>query len=950
MRLSFVLIGFLGLFSHLSFAQGTLRGTVIDDITGEAVSFADVLIESTGEGTSTDLDGTFSFSLSPGTYEITVSFLGYSDMKIQNVIIKHGEVNALGEVRMKEESEVLEEVVVEAEVIRNNEEGLLTIQRKSANVVDGISARAISRSGDANVAAAIKRVTGVSIEGGKHVYVRGLGDRYTKTLLNGMAIPGLDPDKNSVQMDIFPTNLLNNVLVFKTFTPDLPGDFTGGTVDIETKDFPEKETFVIGVNLGFKPNMHFKNNYLTYDASPMDRFGFGKNSRALPFGYNEWIPSEVDARSNLALGEKLESMTRAFSGEMATRQEANFMDYALSASYGNQVNKENWDLGYTFAVNYRQGTEFYEDAIFNSYQKETDPTAYNLTLMSNDVASYGQQSVLWSALASGALKSGGNKFKFGVFHSQNGVSKAADIRTEIGDDNPATLIKDNLEYQQRSVTNVILGGKHAIDKWTLEWKVSPTLSKIDEPDIRYTAYEYFPEEDRFALSGGVGAEVSRAFRFLEEYNVSTRFDTKYDFEMFGRKANMKMGLSQTYKARDFSILNYNFGFKGSREVSGDPNEFFEPAGIWDLENTLGTVFVQGNYEPANTYDATQSVNAVYVMNEAMVHPKLKAIYGLRVEQAVNRYTGQNQQGTVVLDNDKVLDELNFLPSVGLVYNVMDKMNIRASFSRTVARPSFKEKSVAQIRDRLSGRFFYGNIDVEQTDINNMDLRWEYFYDRGEMIALSGFAKMFKNPIELVSYRVESTPGVYTYFPDIFTPENGGDALVVGAELEARKKLAFISDKLEDFSIGTNLTYVHSQVKMKEAEYTIKQNFAREGEEVSDTRPLLGQSPYIVNVYLNYQGSANDWEANLSYNVQGPRLSVVGFGTVPDVYTVPFHSLNFKATKRFGTEDQWGVSVQARNLLSSERKKVYDSYQAEEKVFELLRPGMSFSLGINYNFK
>ena len=264
---------------------GLLRGTVIDDDFGDPVMYAEVRVEGLDVSTLTDLDGQYSFELAPGTYTLSVEFLGYAKQVVSEVVVKEGSTE-LVDVRLTEESEVITEVVVTATQSRNNETALLTIQRKSAVVLDGVSAQSISRIGDSDAGQAIQRVPGVSVEGGKYIYVRGLGDRYTKTTLNGMDIPGLDPDRNTVQMDVFPTSLIDNIIVRKTFAPNMPGDFSGGVVDIATKAFPDKEQFNVKVGLGYNTNTSFNKNFLTYDGGKLDWLGMDDGSRALPSGYD----------------------------------------------------------------------------------------------------------------------------------------------------------------------------------------------------------------------------------------------------------------------------------------------------------------------------------------------------------------------------------------------------------------------------------------------------------------------------------------------------------------------------------------------------------------------------------------------------------------------------------------------------------------------------------------
>ena len=283
--------------SFLLAQNGTVRGTVYDDGTGEPILFGNVIVTGTGNGTTTDLDGAYSLSLAPGSYSITFSYLGYSDLVINDIEIKADQVTTL-DARIQEESEVLNEVVISAKVSRNTETALATIKRRSTNVIDGISAASFRKIGDSNAASAIKRVSGVSIEGGKYVYVRGLGDRYTKSILNGVDIPGLDPDRNTLQMDIFPTNVIDNIIVLKSFTADLPADFTGGVVNITTKDFPESKTLNVSASLGYNPDMHLNDQYLDYEGSGTDFLGFDNGQRDIPTDRAIIIPTQVDVLKN----------------------------------------------------------------------------------------------------------------------------------------------------------------------------------------------------------------------------------------------------------------------------------------------------------------------------------------------------------------------------------------------------------------------------------------------------------------------------------------------------------------------------------------------------------------------------------------------------------------------------------------------------------------------------
>jgi len=320
--------------STFMYAQtGTLRGTLTDGDTGEAIMFGTVFVKESSTGSDTDLDGNFDVKLAPGLYTVEFSYVGYPTLSVEGVEIIADQVTQLP-VQLKEEAVDLGlDIVVTAKAIQNTEVALLAIQKKASGLLDGISSQAIKRSGDGDVGGAIKRVTGVSVVDGKHVYVRGLGDRYSRTILNGMNIPGLDPDRNSVQLDIFPTNLVDNIIVHKSFSPNLPGDFTGGMVDIVTKDFPEDKTFSVSMSGSYNPSMHLNSNFIQYEGGSTDFLGFDDGTRKLPISTDLDIPSITDNSKILS------TVTRQFNPTMATYRAQNGINTNFAASFGNLTSK-----------------------------------------------------------------------------------------------------------------------------------------------------------------------------------------------------------------------------------------------------------------------------------------------------------------------------------------------------------------------------------------------------------------------------------------------------------------------------------------------------------------------------------------------------------------------------------------------------------------------------------
>ena len=935
--------------------KGIIRGSVIEDNTGEPMFAVTVVIDGTSIGASTDFDGKFEIKADPGTYNLKVSFVSYKTIIIENVVVKANDVSLFENIRMLEDVETLEEIVVTAEVVKTTEEALLTVKKKSANLIDGISSANFRRIGDSDAASAVKRVPGVSLEGGKYVYVRGLGDRYTKSILNGVDIPGLDPDRNTLQMDIFPTNVIDNIIVIKSFTADLPADFTGGVVNITTKDFPEEKVGKFSIGGSYNPNMHFNSEYLDYEGGKTDFLGFDDGTRDIPTGGSTDIPFRSDALGDAAAMSEMNTILNNFNPTLAAMRQNSFMDYSLGFSLGNQKAAGNSTLGYNLALTYKNKTTFYEDAEYNRWGRGNTADILELDPRERQKGDLGTNDVLLGGLLGFARKGDYAKYSLNILHLQNGESKAG-IFNYVGSDQGSnfTALQHNLEYSERRITNILLNGNHYIagGTWEVEWKLSPTRSKIEDPDIRFTRYRV---EDGVYSIGTESGIPERIWRNLEEDNLAGKLDITRKYSMGSQEGKLKFGSSYTYKTRNYEIQNFQI-FPGNinQSLTGDPNEIFQTENFISSENRSG-VYYDPQFIPnnPNKYESNNSNLGIYVSNEIGIGEKVKTILGVRAEQYQQNYTGTNQQGDS-FDNEEVLNSLNFFPSANLIYSLSDNQNLRVSFSRTIARPSFKEASYAEILDPITGRTFIGGLfpdqdsegnviwdgNLKETNINNFDIRWEVFPKGGQTFAISAFYKTFKNPIEIVQY-VQAANN--------FQPRNVGDGQVLGAELELRKNLQFISEMFSAFSFNANVTVTKSTIDMSATEYNSRLDNAREGQEIDDTREMAGQAPYIINAGLQYAGFENGFEAGIYYNVQGRTLMFVGIADRPDIYSVPFHSLNFNANKDFGPNDRMNLNFSVSNILNDTREQVFESFGATDRIFNRLKPSMSFGLSFGYSF-
>ena len=948
-KLQLFLICFFTVLSSFVLAQtGTIKGTMTDE-SGETVPFANIIIQETGEGFSTELDGTFSYDIAPGIYTLSATYIGYADLIEEGVEVISDQETVI-DLLLKEAGETIDEIVVTAKAIRNTEAALMTIQKKAPGLLDGVSSQAIKKAGDGDVGSAIKRVTGVSVQGGKHVVVRGLGDRYSRTILNGMDIPGLDPDKNSVQLDLFPTNIVDNLLVFKSFTPNLPGDFVGGMVNIETKDFPDEKTLTAAIGFGYNPKMHLNKNFLTYKGGATDWLGFDDGSRELKINSDPdfKIPSRTDNDPQLS------TLTSSFSNTMSTIREQNGVNNSISVSYGDQLNFEKFDFGFTVGANYKSESEYYDNLKFGEYRKDEDRSIYGIAADKSDVGELGISNVLWNTVLGMAVKKNNHKIALTGMRIQNGETRAAMINSTRKNTNQSLVALNNLEYSERAVNNFLLAGTHSNDEgnFNINWKLSPTISKMTEPDIRLTPYEIHDETGEYELNASTAGIPTRTWRYLNENHYSGKIDADYSFaNEKGREHKVSFGIAEVIKERDFFIQDYNFIFHRASTVdlTGNPDELFHADNYWTPATQQGT-YIKGAYEPSKTYEAKQSIAAAYAMHDFPVTSTFKAVYGLRVEKAQNWYTGRKQvivnPQTDLYNNRLVLDELDFLPSLSLVKTLAKDeagktMNLRFSASRTLARPTFKEKSIAQIDDRISGRTFIGNIDLTDTKIINTDLRWEYYLPGNQLFSVSTFYKVFNNPIELTSFDATS--------PNTYTPRNADEATVAGLELEMRRNLNVLAEDKGRLSISVNTTFVKSSVAKNQQEIDGFMSTARVGESTDTKRSLVDQSPYVINAGLSYTNLESGLESALSYNVQGKTLKIAGFGR-PDVYSNAFHSLDFRIAKQLGEDSRTKLTFGIKNILGSVNEKFYEGYETDEKaLFELYDRGRAFSFGLSYRF-
>lgn len=879
----------------------SVKAVVVDDKNGETLIGATILVQGTTIGTTTDMDGVALLKLSPGVYTLRVSYVSYQTFVIKDVTINRNQTTTLN-IRLKPANLNLNEVVVTAKALRNNEAAVLTMQKKSPKLFDALTSDQFAKVGASDAASALKRVTGVTVANGKYVYVRGLGDRYSKTTLNGSEVPSLDPNKNAVQLDMFPSNLIDNIKVYKTFSPDLQGDFAGGLVDIATNDFPDKFQFRISAGLGYNDQTTFNSNFLHAKGSPTDFLGFDNGFRSLPAEIAQYNSGNFpDPYLNKT---KITEVSRAFTNsQFNPGKQAPSVNRDMSFSIGNQIDLFKRPLGFVFGLSYNRNFKFYENGVENVYEgiSQGQQTIDNDILTASKEAK-STDNVLIGALFNSSYKiNKNNKIGLSVMANQNGTSEARYLVGYLLDANPdsSTHIQNRvINYEERKFINGQLRGEHLISSLhnlNIKWMNSYTSSLINQPDLRMIRNTFIINSQGDSLYYlGNQDRPSRFFRHLSEVNENAKVDFTLPLQ---KDTKLKFGGLFTYKNRVFDESIYQYYIQNSN-FDGNVQGFFEDQNLGYVDGVLKNFLMLINIDP-NNFTAFERLYGSYAMIETSLSKKLKLITGVRFEKTHLHLKAKNDSVGNILTND-------FLPALALIYHINEKTNLRFSATRTLARPSFREFSPLATYDFFGGYIQNGNPKLKRTLINNIDLRWEKYPAPGEYIAFSIFYKDFINPIE--NAQLPRAGGSASQFQYKNVPRSN----LLGAEIELRKNLGDWIPALKNFKLSTNFSYVYAYVKVTPEELEAIKAWNNNS---ITTRPMYNQAPYSLNAMLTY--TDDKWESALSFNVSGKRLVVYQID-LPSIYLQPMPDLNF--TLKRNISKRFNIRFKATNILNAAHKE------------------------------
>ncbi|HMB96867.1 MAG TPA: TonB-dependent receptor [Balneolaceae bacterium] len=935
--------------------EGTITGKIIDESTGEPLIGATVMIVETSQGDATDLDGNFNIKdVEPGTYTLRVSFISYATKVIEEVEVETGEVTRL-EITMLPETSELDEVVVSARSIRNNEAALLAQRQKAITVSNAISAEYISKSGSSNAADAMEKVTGASVVDGKYVYVRGLGDRYMNTRLNGSTVPSSDPERNAVPFDLFPSSLLDNITTTKTFSPDMPGDFTGGSVNIKTKDYPDKFEMQISASTGFNSSVGLGGDLLLFGDGRTGFLGGNGGSHQIPDMLADpdvEIPSIGEAFTNEEKAMELDMFSNAFGNVMSPRTIDAPIDGSFSVSVGNRFEIFGKPLGLVAAFSQSRNYDGYSNGESSRFQltsnvESTDELNNDFRLQDQK----GTEEVLWGGLANLSLKlSPKNEINFNFLFNKNVESTGRFLSGAFPRDLPDDALFQTrvLSFQEKSLNSFQLSGDHVISKKAngvrFEWNASIADTEQDEPDLRFFTNDLLIRErngqvdSTFAISPSIYPVPTRYFRNLQDdsYQFDGALSIPFD-NLVGTRARLKIGGSYSEKDRVFSEREFQFRQDAIR-FDGDEEGFFEPGNLGiDEERTTDSFFRFGNFlldntQIRNSYTGDQTTSAAFGMLELNLFDRLRFSGGMRLE--TTDISVQSRDTTISRGR---IDESDLLPSVNLVYELSNRMNLRFAYGKTIARPTFREMAPFAAFNFVNSNIVVGNPELEMTRVDNFDARWEWFIRPGEILAVSFFYKNFENPIEKVFNPIASASNPEIQF------QNVNDATVFGAEFEVRKRLDQLTEALQYFDIGFNMTLAQSNVDIAEDELSLIRALDPSAD---DSRRLQGQSPFVINADLSYSNPETGTNLSAFYNIFGKRMTEVSVGGTPNVFEFSRNQVDLVFDQRIVTDIKAKISV--KNLLKEDFERGH-TFKGNDFLVEKFELGRSFSVGVSYSF-
>jgi outer membrane receptor protein involved in Fe transport len=879
---NFLLMVLSVLVSASAIAGGKIVGVVKDANATESIIGVTVQLYKAGNATAvlsattTNIDGKYIFEVEEGKYEVELSSIGYVTKRISDIVVTNNNTTDVSTTLDEPKNNNLNEVVIQATAKKESLNALYSMQKNAIAVSDGIAADVIKKSPDRSTGDALKRVSGTTIQDGKFVIVRGMSDRYNAGLVDDAVLPSTEPNRKAFSFDIIPASMIENIIISKSATPDLPGDFAGGVINILTKEVPDDNFNNISIGTGMNTVSTFK-NFHTGAKTTTNYLGFSKAGLPSDFPTTAQINNSKFINPNNPLSSA--PYINMLNNDYAITNRKGLPTLNLQASLGRIIRMNNGKrLGITAAVSYNHSENVKPNIIRQYDNYDYQDQSYNF-------------STNLGALLNLGYYVGNSKISLKTLYNRTFDDN---LLERVGTNNSSN--RDVRYYAfdliQKSLFKTTLSGDHKIGggQSKLGWLLSYNYITNDQPDQRKISYTRASgSNDAYSADiTSLGKSNSRLFSNLSESIMNGGLNFSTPINLF-EKSSIKIGAFGQYRYRDFAnrylgtTLDNNFpGADLARTRSLDQLYATE------LVNSGAYNLVDQTNAGADEYTAKASTMGAYAMMDNKFTDKLRLVWGARLESYhINLFTPIKEEVNRTWND--------VLPSANLTYALTDKTNLRASYFRSLARPELREMANLGYYDYELSATLLGNPDLQRSQINNFDLRYEWYPKAGEVLSASLFYKGFNNTIENFIYADNSAYEIKTI--------NYDKATNIGVEVEMRKKLDFISDRrlFKNLSFYLNASYIHSKVTVPDSTLFIK------GEMVT-SRPLAGQSPYVVNVSLGYTSTNGKFSANVLYNTIGQRLYLVGQGRISDVYERPRHLLDFQMSYAVSKRSEFRFAV------------------------------------------
>ena len=876
--------------STMTALAGNIKGTVLDKQTKEPLTGATIQITGTAQGVVADIDGNYTLNVNDGTYTITVRYIGYKDILLNSIKVK---AETLLNFEMESDAQALGEVSVVAKKNLEGERALQMERQKATLAIENLGAKEMSIKGISNVEEGVKKITGISIASAGQLIVRGLGDRYSTTTLNGLPIASPNPDNKLIPLDIFPASTVQNITVSKVYDASAFADYSGAHIDISTKENVGSDFLSISFNAGGKFNTLGKDFYR------MDRDG--------------------SLFKTPSLDQKLIAMSLTDFEEYARHNRLFNTSFQVSKKTALPEFGGNIGFGKRFTLGGNEVSVLGSIGVSNDLQTIDNASIRTLEATGNTLNEFNYDSYS-NELKIAALGNLGYSFRtsdhigYTFFYARNAIDTY--MRREGVDYEDHHLIGSNNVTHIYSLQNHQVNGKHHFGKqWDLNWSGSYSKTSSDEPDRRQVMF--IREDDQIKLFKLNRQETMRYFGSLNEDEWVGDLTVSY---RFGDNNKLQAGFTYKDKNRDYMGTRFYYNLN---KLNPTITDIYDTDSFLNMENVEnGSITIDRKKQPKDSYTAGNSIYAGYIATEYYPIAPLLVNLGVRYEiskQWVDYYTdGGKAERSELSKND-------LFPSLNMKYQMNEKNSLRFAFSRTVTRPSFIEMAPFLYQESYGSAQIRGNADLQNGYNYNIDLRYELFEKNGDMLSITAYYKHLKAPIE----RVQTLSGGSA----VHSFRNADNGMATGVEIEFRKEI------VKDLRFGVNGSYMYTNVKLPEG-----------GAYTNSQRALQGASPYLANADLTYSPAfSNDRQLSVAllYNLQGPRIHSVGISGLGDIKQQPVHTLNFTGSYRFNR--RFAVKLQVNDLLNQDILFKQEVPTTGDKVeVERFRKGTGFEVGFSYD--